>query len=761
MAQYNGNYDDENGRPVEGASVFVYDENGFLAAITDTDDNPVTQPILTDADGNFSYRAPEAYYQHVVWFGGRRVLRENEVIIGPSYRDAAQSAAAAALAAAGVDSYADTSAGLAGTSLGETFWVNQGDGTGKTYRHDAGPVATEIGTFIKDVTDTGAASNIGKTGGGTVQDKLDEIVSVKDFGAVGSGSVNDATAIQAAIDAVSDGGVLILPPGTYRIDSELTVDTRANITFRGDRATIVGGSTRFRSYFYCDASEGLLFEGLTFDQRGSDLPGYVSGDYDDTYNCPVYFENGDGLTVRNCTFSDLYTLSIFFKDSSNIIVDQCNFDCPVSTNDQWLQFVHLQTYGGNCSVTRSRFVNATTINDAYCPCAVFASGGGAGSSLTIQGNFADYCGRDNTGSHRLGVFDIYGDAQNVLIADNVSINTMSQFVRLSSTRGGRVTKNRVTMSANCETGYAILSVESVITFSPGQVGAQDVEVSDNLFEDTERAAYAVGVLSYDWGAPATGIRISRNDFVGVLRSVYVAGPFNDIQVVGNHSRQGRAAIEVIHNGTNAANVTATVGTEVNSRFDNLLIADNVILNDSGSDASPVTINLSKSPQYTGTVGRFAIKDNSFRKAGTASGSSGIAVIFNASSLQGRLTIEGNETNNYNYDWYVRGTREIYLRNNRAIATGTAPWLDDGTNGQLTRSGNSYTGERQRGSDSLVAGTVTISSGEIRTGDYIRLTRRTVGGTPGNLSYTIVNATSFTINSDNVADTSTVDWEIVH
>lgn len=73
-------------------------------------------------------------------------------------KNSAAASAAAALAAAGVGEYADTSAGLAGTSEGDTFWVDNGDGTGTIYRHDAGPTATEIGKFIKDQTDGGAAA---------------------------------------------------------------------------------------------------------------------------------------------------------------------------------------------------------------------------------------------------------------------------------------------------------------------------------------------------------------------------------------------------------------------------------------------------------------------------------------------------------------------------------------------------------------------------------------------------------------------------
>lgn len=63
---------------------------------------------------------------------------------------------------------------------------------------------------------------------------------------------------------------------------------------------------------------------------------------------------------------------------------------------------------------------------------------------------------------------------------------------------------------------------------------------------------------------------------------------------------------------------------------------------------------------------------------------------------------------------------------------------------------------------LVAGTVTVNNTEVVLGDSILLTRVIAGGTLGHLSVgTIVNNTSFVINSDNAADTSTIFWEIVH
>ena len=56
----------------------------------------------------------------------------------------------------------------------------------------------------------------------TAQDKMREVVSVKDFGAVGDGVTDDTAAIQAAINSFRDG-TLLIPGGDYKIDGDLTL----------------------------------------------------------------------------------------------------------------------------------------------------------------------------------------------------------------------------------------------------------------------------------------------------------------------------------------------------------------------------------------------------------------------------------------------------------------------------------------------------------------------------------------------------------
>jgi hypothetical protein len=66
----------------------------------------------------------------------------------------------------------------------------------------------------------------------TVEDKLAQTISVKDFGAVGDGVADDTAEIQAAIDAAPEGGAIYFPNGTYAISAALIVDKA--ITLYGD-----------------------------------------------------------------------------------------------------------------------------------------------------------------------------------------------------------------------------------------------------------------------------------------------------------------------------------------------------------------------------------------------------------------------------------------------------------------------------------------------------------------------------------------------
>ena len=97
------------------------------------------------------------------------------------------------------------------------------------------PQASDFANLIDSWTDynyqgaqTGAVTR-------SLAEKVGDVVSVKDFGAVGDGVTNDAVALQSAATA---GGTIYVPAGTYRVNQTinlshntiLSIDRRATIT---------------------------------------------------------------------------------------------------------------------------------------------------------------------------------------------------------------------------------------------------------------------------------------------------------------------------------------------------------------------------------------------------------------------------------------------------------------------------------------------------------------------------------------------------
>jgi len=68
----------------------------------------------------------------------------------------------------------------------------------------------------------------------TLSDKLAEMKSVRDFGAVGNGTTSDVAAVQAAVNDITaaQAGAVVFPPGTYNMGGSFTTNNGRTPIFR-------------------------------------------------------------------------------------------------------------------------------------------------------------------------------------------------------------------------------------------------------------------------------------------------------------------------------------------------------------------------------------------------------------------------------------------------------------------------------------------------------------------------------------------------
>ena len=171
------------------------------------------------------------------------------------------------------------------------------------------------------------ATGTGATANRLVDAKLKDIVSVKDFGAVGNGSTDDATAFQNAMNAHV---AIYVPQGTYKIGSTLT-STNRNLTLFGDghEMSILqwsGGTSGlvFTDTNSSEASKALVVKDLRFEANAALTGGPISADYTH-YSGKVEAS----VVIQNCAFtktsSGYWTNGVLLSNARHSTIETCTF----------------------------------------------------------------------------------------------------------------------------------------------------------------------------------------------------------------------------------------------------------------------------------------------------------------------------------------------------------------------------------------------------------------------------------------------------
>jgi hypothetical protein len=364
--------------------------------------------------------------------------------------------------------------------------------------------------------------NEGSTGAvdTNVELKLQEIVSVKDFGAVGDGITDDTDAIQNALNVASNKTILF-PAGTYKITYLLSVDTLVNCSLIGEgNASIVGDFDYTMIQFV--STTNFSIRNIKFDNQ------YINATLTGSGATVVWTEtasidcNIDNVTIDGCTFTnpDCQGQAIFFafRTVQNPATYRIGVmrNLTVSNNN----FVDI----GGIGMT---LMNRQTSTDRYT-CV---------SGIKIQNNFAN--GLGVVASATYGMFvSLDGFGQDFIVSNNSIYGHKGSAIECVGWCNGLIDGNSVGTGKSATT-YRAFSLDGDGVFSGPSTGTTAARVSgvqvtnNNCITDQTIYDYVIGAdncsltnnIHRTLGAPYYGAMY-------VYNSTYIN--FNNCQFFSNN-----------------------------------------------------------------------------------------------------------------------------------------------------------------------------------------------------------------------------------
>jgi hypothetical protein len=419
-------------------------------------------------------------------------------------------------------------------------------------------------TKTRDLADLGGGFIQAGTGAvqRTVESKLQDMVSVKDFGAVGDGVADDTAAIQAAINAANK---VILPAGnTFKITSNITVSSNKHVVVEGILTRTGSGVIK-----------AFLLNGNNIKIDGS---GEIRGPQ---YGLTITYQanqsaifNTPDLTLvtqlKNITIANL-TIS-GWGDAGVEMWDVDGLSCSKLTLHD-LGRIGLQTITGK----------NITYSDNY----VYDIGPGGGGvapflnayGMSVTSDTSIVVPRptnikmsNNTviGVANWEAYDLHG-VDGAIIQNNIAIDCMIGIYVGPSTGGNNQNTDNVVVDGNYLKNLGSTYSRAGIIVAPGYTTDQygdNIVVSDNVIvgHGTNQAVYDAGYASTD-GEGAIFVVRTRNC---VVNSNVITSPYQ----IGIHSR--------------AQNLGATIS---NNRVESPVTANSEAVCFKGNDSNACIVNV--------------------------------------------------------------------------------------------------------------------------------------------------------------------------
>ena len=436
----------------------------------------------------------------------------------------------------------------------------------------APPNLSTIEVMVIEVLPVGATTaqqvsftQAGSTYGRNVQLKLQESVSVKDFGALGDGVTDDTTAIQAAIDAVVDNQTLNLHGASYVV-SGLNIGVKTNIKISGGKL-ILSGSNAY-GFKFTGNTNGIVIEDVTI-TGDANVVSAQKGIFTDTAfshlnttitqcdvsGCMQDIDLGGhvGVFVRGCKIGN--TVGTSAGQGYGLVIGSGAQGVMVSDNYFYNTTRHALYFGrtSNATATNNTFYrHKFGQGPAESQAALDVS---RSNCVSVVGNtFLECEGRC------IGVTTDSGNAvTDIKVADNVMTDTNGSEMQIGpSTPSGTDFLLGISITGNVFSPLPSLdsSNASCIIFQSGKV----VQISNNLFNMDNSYSATRNVISFEADGGA-----SENDDITITgNSGIVSGTATRLVRLASALCTGSSKVNVYNNNVDVGIVLDFAATPTNS-----------------------------------------------------------------------------------------------------------------------------------------------------------------------------------------------------